>query len=100
AFLTSDSSASTVCKPIWEPGELGLGLRRTDAGPWQTRKQFGDRLIAVATQVVLNNTIPEESYLELRFDHALLLQLGPSSERMFGCARGEKSGWYDLYLDS
>ncbi|EPB77665.1 hypothetical protein ANCCEY_03256 [Ancylostoma ceylanicum] len=37
--------ASTVCKPLWEDGELGLGLRRKEAGPWQTRKQFGDRLI-------------------------------------------------------
>lgn len=48
----------------------------------------------MATQVILNNSIPEESYLELRFDHALLLQLGPTHDRMFGCARGEKSGWY------
>ncbi|KIH69615.1 hypothetical protein ANCDUO_00033 [Ancylostoma duodenale] len=92
-FLSSDHMASTVCKPLWEDGELGLGLRRKEAGPWQTRKQFGDRLIAVATQVILNNSIPEESYLELRFDHALLLQLGPTHDRMFGCARGEKSGW-------
>ncbi|EYC38308.1 hypothetical protein Y032_0725g1857 [Ancylostoma ceylanicum] len=92
-FLSSDHMASTVCKPLWEDGELGLGLRRKEAGPWQTRKQFGDRLIAVATQVILNNSIPEESYLELRFDHALLLKLGPNHDRMFGCARGEKSGW-------
>ncbi|VDK77849.1 unnamed protein product [Cylicostephanus goldi] len=44
-FLPSDHVASTVCKPLWEDGELGLGLRRSEAGPWQTRKQFGDRLI-------------------------------------------------------
>ncbi|KAK6759352.1 hypothetical protein RB195_021128 [Necator americanus] len=93
AFLQSDNMASTVCKSLFEDGELGLGIRRKEAGPWQTRKQLGDRLIAVATQVILNNSVPDESYLELRFDHALLLQIGHSRDRKFSCARGEKSGW-------
>ncbi|VDP03867.1 unnamed protein product [Heligmosomoides polygyrus] len=45
AFLPSDNKASTVCKPLWEDGGLNLGFRRKEAGPWQTRRQFGDRLI-------------------------------------------------------
>ncbi|KAK6009214.1 hypothetical protein OSTOST_25887, partial [Ostertagia ostertagi] len=91
--MSTDSKVSTVCKPLWEDGELGLGLRRKEAGPWQTRRQFDNRLIAVATQVILNNTVPADAYLELRFDHALLLDLGPGHDRNFGCARGEQSGW-------
>ncbi|KAK6041906.1 hypothetical protein COOONC_20589, partial [Cooperia oncophora] len=93
AFLPIDIKASTVCKPLWDDGEFGLGLRRKEAGPWQTRRQFDDRLIAVATQIVLNNTSPEDAYLELRFDHALLYKVRPGYNHMFGCVRGEQSGW-------
>ncbi|KAK5971077.1 hypothetical protein GCK32_019008, partial [Trichostrongylus colubriformis] len=45
AFLSTDEQASTVCKPLWEDGGLGLGLRRKEAGPWQSRRQFDGRLI-------------------------------------------------------
>nr|CDJ86843.1 Hypothetical protein CBG05069 [Haemonchus contortus] len=92
-FLPDDKKASTVCKSLWKDGEFGIGLRRKEAGPWQTRRRFNNRLIAVATQVIMNNTIPEEAYLELRFDHALMLELGPLHDHMFACVRGEQSGW-------
>ncbi|VDM62889.1 unnamed protein product [Angiostrongylus costaricensis] len=92
AFLLSDNKASTVCKPFWEDGELGLGFRRKQAGPWQTRRRFGDRLI-VPTQVIANNTVPEDSHLKLRFDYAILTELGATHNRKFSCARGEQSEW-------
>ncbi|VDO31217.1 unnamed protein product [Haemonchus placei] len=92
-FLPNDKKASTVCKSLWKDGEFGIGFRRKEAGPWQTRRRFNNRLIAVATQVIMNNTIPEEAYLELRFDHALMLELGPLHDHMFACVRGKQSGW-------
>uniref|UniRef100_A0A1I7X5W4 Lectin_legB domain-containing protein n=1 Tax=Heterorhabditis bacteriophora TaxID=37862 RepID=A0A1I7X5W4_HETBA len=93
-FLDSDGSATTECKPLWEDGGLGLGLRRKEAGPWQTRRKLGNQLIAVATQVVLNNTVPDDAHLELRFDHSLMHQMDSHGEQIFSCTRGIKSGWW------
>ncbi|KJH45680.1 hypothetical protein DICVIV_08263 [Dictyocaulus viviparus] len=78
---------------MWEEGEFKLGFRRKNAGPWQTRRRFDNQMIAVATQVIMNNTVPENSYLELRFDHAVLLELEETRDQVYNCIRGEKSGW-------
>ncbi|KAK5972339.1 hypothetical protein GCK32_000588, partial [Trichostrongylus colubriformis] len=49
------------------------------------------KIPAVAIQVILNDTIPEDAHIELRFDYALLLEHGRGHDRRFGCARNEQS---------
>ncbi|KAI1730864.1 hypothetical protein Ddc_03583 [Ditylenchus destructor] len=45
------------CKPIWEDGELGIGLNRQMAGPWQTRVNISiHETLAISTHFVSDYT--------------------------------------------
>ncbi|CAI4221253.1 unnamed protein product [Auanema sp. JU1783] len=90
-FLVNDENSTTFCKPLYEDGGLGIGLKRRAAGPWQARRTVHDQLLAITTQVLLVNPGPEDGYLELLFDFAVLEQKTGYETPL--CLRGNKTEW-------
>ncbi|GMT05290.1 hypothetical protein PENTCL1PPCAC_27464, partial [Pristionchus entomophagus] len=85
---------SIACKPVWEDGGLGMGLKRLPAGPWQTRRRLSEReLLAVSTQVIVNGTDLEKPFILLRYDWAVIRIEGDERSRHFTCTRGDRNKW-------
>ncbi|GMR30212.1 hypothetical protein PMAYCL1PPCAC_00407, partial [Pristionchus mayeri] len=85
---------SIACKPVWEDGGLGMGLKREPAGPWQTRRRLGEReLLAVSTQVIINGSDIEKPFLLLRYDWAVIRIEGTERAHHFTCTRGDRNKW-------
>ncbi|KAF8385931.1 hypothetical protein PRIPAC_75073 [Pristionchus pacificus] len=85
---------SIACKPVWEDGGLGMGLKRLPAGPWQTRRRLSEReLLAVSTQVIVNGSDIEKPFLLLKYDWAVIRIEGDERSHHFKCTRGDRNKW-------
>ncbi|GMT31762.1 hypothetical protein PFISCL1PPCAC_23059, partial [Pristionchus fissidentatus] len=85
---------SIACKPVWEDGGLGMGLKRQPAGPWQTRRRLSENeLLAVSTQVIVNGSDIEKPFVLLKYDWAVIRIEGNDRALQYTCTRGERNKW-------